>query len=214
MAGALRVQTHKRCRPVCLLPHSVRAARLSVRASRADISASPQNNTPPGKSMVYAIDNESSDIYTCVSVKGENRPGLLSAITSVFAGIGVDVQKAEVATQGTVVDDTFYIVDASGKKIKDTRLLGSIEAALNAIVEGQVGSTTPTKQRRPSFDLGTETGSIKTELMSMFLLFIALSFFTFFSAVQADSTWPSHFALCHSKNGRLQQPLLQHHDGL
>ncbi|NJM40362.1 MAG: ACT domain-containing protein [Anaerolineae bacterium] len=104
----------------------MRAARLSARASQADISASSENNTPSGKGVVYGIDNESSEIYTRISVNGENRPGLLSAITGVFASMGVDVRKAEVATQGSSVDDSFYVVDAEGNKIEDAEVLSSM----------------------------------------------------------------------------------------
>ena len=158
------MRTSRTCRPICSRP-CVRVARLSARASQADISASSENNTPDGKSsVVYTIDNASSELYTRISVNGENRPGLLSAITGVFANMGIDVRKAEVSTQGGKVNDTFYIVNPDGNKIEESELLGSIEAALNAIVEGQ-GSRK--KQRRPAFaERGTEHSSIKTELMS------------------------------------------------
>lgn len=160
------MRTSRICRHICVRP-CVRVARLSARASQADISASSENNTPDGKSsVVYTIDNQVSELYTRVSVNGENRPGLLSAITGVFANMGIDVRKAEVSTQGGKVNDAFYIVDPDGNKIEESELLRSIEAALNAIVDGQGGRQ---KHRRPAFvERGTEHSSIKTELMSMF----------------------------------------------
>lgn len=160
--GPLRVRTSTLRRPVCILR---RGLRVSTRASQADISASSENSTPPDKSVVYSIDNDASEFYTRISVNGENQPGLLSSITGVFANMGIDVRKAEVATQGNVVNDSFYVVDNNGNKIEEADLLSAVEAALNAIAEAQAGSLK--KQRRPSFvERGTESSSIKTELMS------------------------------------------------
>jgi UTP:GlnB (protein PII) uridylyltransferase len=133
-----------------------------ARAQQADVES--ENSTP---GSVITVDNESSELYTRICVNGENHPGLLTAITGMFRDFGCDVRKAEVSTQGSQVNDAFYIVDSDGKKLTKSDMLASLEAALNAIVEGQPG-----KRRRPSFPTASAPGggTIKTELMSTFLM--------------------------------------------
>lgn len=59
------------------------------------------------------VDSEIDENYTVVQIIGPNVPGLLGAISGVFSDLRIDVKRATVSTEGTDLDDRFYVTDLS-----------------------------------------------------------------------------------------------------
>ena len=111
--------------------------RLVDRARR--YRSAPQG--PDADGVDVRIDLEASDFATVVEVHAPDEVGLLARVTSVFAGLALDVSLAKVATLGDRVVDVFYVRDATGAKISDRRVLAQLEAALLDRITGDLAPT-------------------------------------------------------------------------
>jgi [protein-PII] uridylyltransferase len=56
-----------------------------------------------------------------VEVRAPDGIAVLYRITRALAGLGLDVRHAKVATLGAEVVDTFYVVEADGRKVDVSR---------------------------------------------------------------------------------------------
>jgi [protein-PII] uridylyltransferase len=76
------------------------------------------------------LDNQLSDIATVIEVKCPDRLGLLYLITRTFAGLGLDIVSARIATEIDQAFDAFYVQDREGRKIEDAEALERARAGL------------------------------------------------------------------------------------
>lgn len=82
-----------------------------------------------GDRLVLALDNLAHPFHSIVAVSGEDRPGLLGAVSAAFATEGVEVHHARVSTEGEEVADRFEVSTKRGKKITQ-RTLDKVAARL------------------------------------------------------------------------------------
>ena len=80
------------------------------------------------------IDNEMSKQVTTFQILSGDRPGLLMDILRVFHDKQISVQSAKISTYGEKVFDIFQLTNSNNQKIKDTKLLKSIENNLISIL--------------------------------------------------------------------------------
>ena len=80
------------------------------------------------------IDNEMSKQVTTFQILSGDRPGLLMDILGVFHDKQISVQSAKISTYGEKVFDNFQLTNSNNQKIKDTKLLKSIENNLISIL--------------------------------------------------------------------------------
>ena len=89
------------------------------------------------------IDLDASSNAVVVETEGRDRPGLLHALTSELADLGVVIRSAHIATYGERAVDAFYLQTAGGEKITDRRALAAIERRLAQVLEGGQGPDRP-----------------------------------------------------------------------
>lgn len=90
----------------------------------------------------------SSDEYTSIELTGTDRPGLLSEVCAVLAGLRCAVRSAELWTHNTRVAAVVHVTDASssgngnggGGAIQDAGRLADISARLTTLLRGQQDS--------------------------------------------------------------------------
>jgi [protein-PII] uridylyltransferase len=78
---------------------------------------------PPPK--VTLVDDASRSA-TVIEIRAHDEPGLLWRIGCALGECGLDVRAARVETLGAEVVDVFYVVDGSGRPVRDLRLRGLI----------------------------------------------------------------------------------------
>ncbi len=79
------------------------------------------------------VDNEASARASLVEVRAPDGIAVLYRIARALADLGLDVRHAKVATLGADVVDTFYVVDAGGKKVDVSRRQEVQRAVLTAL---------------------------------------------------------------------------------
>ena len=65
-----------------------------------------------------------------------DRIGLLHRITGALSELGLNIGLAKISTKKERADDTFYVADIFGSKIKDAAKLSQIETALRQAIGG------------------------------------------------------------------------------
>jgi [protein-PII] uridylyltransferase len=83
------------------------------------------------------FNNEASDSATLVDFVGEDRPGLLYDLASVFAGAGCNIEIVLIDTEGRKAVDVFYVT-CSGHKLNDATQQ-KIRAGLAKAADGSFG---------------------------------------------------------------------------
>ena len=68
-----------------------------------------------------------------IQILSGDRPGLLMDILGVFHNKQISVQSAKISTYGEKVFDIFQLTNSDNQKIKDEKLLKSIEKDLMSI---------------------------------------------------------------------------------
>ncbi|MGI8778408.1 MAG: ACT domain-containing protein, partial [Acidimicrobiales bacterium] len=94
---------------------------------------SPVAATPVETGVVF--DNDLSEVSTVLEVRAPDAIGLLYRITSMLAGLDLDIRHATVSTVGHQAVDGFYVTDASGAKLTDPDRLREVERAIRAEVD-------------------------------------------------------------------------------
>ena len=84
---------------------------------------------------VVMIDTGASDAATVIEVSGADRPGLLAELSRTLTDLGLSIRSAHVAGFGERAVDSFYVVDAKGRKVFSEHLLDEIQVALEAVLE-------------------------------------------------------------------------------
>jgi len=100
---------------------------------------------PPGNARkaafevrpVVMVDHHASETATVVEVSGADRPGLLAALSRVFADEGLSIRSAHVASFGERAVDSFYVVDRRGRKITSEQRIDELKTALEAVLDSR-----------------------------------------------------------------------------
>ena len=74
-------------------------------------------------------DVESSERFTLITISSLDTPGFLFSFTNALASIHVNIARATIRTHDDVVQDTFWLTDSSGAKIKDDHRLNQLWVA-------------------------------------------------------------------------------------
>jgi [protein-PII] uridylyltransferase len=85
------------------------------------------------------VSNSISEIFTVIEVSGLDRPGLLYALTSALAELGLDINSAHVATYGERAVDVFYVTGVDGRKVADEGWSRQIRERLLAVLAVPAG---------------------------------------------------------------------------
>ncbi len=80
------------------------------------------------------FDNQTSDTRTLIEIEGEDRLGLLYAISQTFAKLGVDVAAARILTERGAAIDSFYVREPDGGKIESPARRLLIEKSLGEAI--------------------------------------------------------------------------------
>jgi len=80
------------------------------------------------------IDNQMSKLATTFQILSGDRQGLLMDILQIFHDQNMSVQSAKISTYGEKVFDIFQITDVKNKKVKDTKILKTLEDQLFKIL--------------------------------------------------------------------------------
>ena len=84
---------------------------------------------------VVMIDTAASEAATVIGVSGADRPGLLAELSRTLTDLGLSIRSAHVAGFGERAVDSFYVVDAEGRKVFGEHRLDEIQTALEAVLE-------------------------------------------------------------------------------
>jgi [protein-PII] uridylyltransferase len=106
---------------------------LDVAARLASRDAAYRDRGPTSSARVQVVENASADA-TVVEVRAHDAPGLLHRIAAAIAAVGVSIRSARVATLGSEVVDSLYLVDPVGRplpRLKAASVVGAIASALD-----------------------------------------------------------------------------------
>jgi [protein-PII] uridylyltransferase len=107
---------------------------LDVAARLASRDAAYRGRGPVASARVQIVEQASADA-TVVEIRAHDAPGLLHRIAAAVAGVGVSIRSARVATLGSEVVDSLYLVDPVGRplpRLKAAAVVGAIASALDA----------------------------------------------------------------------------------
>ena len=108
-----------------------------VRRRRRPVGAT---RMPSRKAPRVLVSNTESEFYTVVDVIADDRLGLLYDVTRTIGEHGYEIYICKAATIKDQVTDTFYLKDATGKKIKNEKELSRLrENLLEAVSDGAEG---------------------------------------------------------------------------
>lgn len=136
-----------------------RGTRQVCGAATEEVPAGPGAD----QSIVVTVDNDADPAFTKVVLSAPNRPGLLTAVTSTFRDLNLDVAKAVVDNNPTTgeVEDVFFVTDTSGAKISDPKDVANIKNCLIAVFSATAGN----KAIRARPDLTAVTTNSKKDLL-------------------------------------------------
>jgi [protein-PII] uridylyltransferase len=83
------------------------------------------------------IDNEASDFFTLIEIKGGIRTGLLYDLAKKIHALGLDIRFARVNSDKEKMTGVFYVRDASGQKIYDAPVLDKARQEILEVIAGQ-----------------------------------------------------------------------------
>jgi [protein-PII] uridylyltransferase len=100
--------------------------RLDIAERLRGRSRSRPRNAPGLPPPRVTLVDDASAVATVVEIRAHDEPGLLWRIGCALGECGLDVRAARVETLGAEVVDVFYVVDGSGRPVRDLRLRGLI----------------------------------------------------------------------------------------
>lgn len=80
------------------------------------------------------VDNDLTPHATVIEASGRDRHGLLAELAHVCAEARISIVSAHIDTYGVRASDVFYVQDAKGGQIADTRRLVALRTALEAVL--------------------------------------------------------------------------------
>lgn len=81
------------------------------------------------------IDNDLSQKFSVIEIKGMDRIGLLSEMTRLISDLSLDIASAHITTYGEKVIDSFYVCDLVGHQITSPQRQANIKRKLLALFE-------------------------------------------------------------------------------
>ncbi len=81
------------------------------------------------------IDSSSHPVYTLVDIQTPDRLGLLYHILKAFGEAGLNIALSRIATEKGAAIDSFYVVNAEGRKIKDHESILRLQKLLERVTE-------------------------------------------------------------------------------
>ena len=113
--------------------------RLALDARLAERARAYANRTPARARTTVTFDNGASAGSTVIDVHTANGVGVLYRITRALTELHLDIRSARIGTIGDYAYDAFYVRDAAGRKITDSRTLAELEKALvHSLTSSQV----------------------------------------------------------------------------
>jgi [protein-PII] uridylyltransferase len=100
------------------------------RLARRDASFRPPAGAP-SRPRVVLVPGASADA-TVLEVRAADRPGLLHAIGTALAGVGVDLRSAHVATHAGQAVDVLYVAEPGGGVLSPARVASAVAALVDA----------------------------------------------------------------------------------
>lgn len=91
----------------------------------------------PRASEVH-LRNRRGSRHSELTIIAADRPGLLARLGRLFQELGLSVISARITTLGERVEDVFYIVDESGKPVRDRERIYLLENALRQKLDSQI----------------------------------------------------------------------------
>jgi len=96
-----------------------------------------------GLSTRLRFEHREPEGYTILTVEGQDRPGLLLAITGALFEQKVQIVRSEVSTNDDRVLDRFHLTELNGAPLQRARLLALQNAVLAAVDSGGSSSAAP-----------------------------------------------------------------------
>ncbi len=81
------------------------------------------------------VDNAVSPRFTVIDVFTRDRAALLHTIARTLHEQGLSIALSKINTEGERAADVFYVLDASGRKVRDAERLAKLPAAVEAAIE-------------------------------------------------------------------------------
>lgn len=81
------------------------------------------------------VDNEGSDFFTILEVRGEIRTGLLYELAKKIFSLGLDIRFAKVNSDKEKMTGVFYVQDASGQKVYEDPLLEKVRREILGVLQ-------------------------------------------------------------------------------
>ena len=142
LAIALDCVAERHLLGVLTIPRSRRHAAQTVHAiaeplaDRSSSSDGSRGRSPAG-AVTVDIDNKADPRLSVIKVSGDSRPGLLTALSSAFRDLGLEVEKATIDGSDGRVADTFYVKQANGGKITESETITNIKRTLEVRLSNQ-----------------------------------------------------------------------------
>ena len=89
---------------------------------------------------VVLIDARASDTAVVIEVSGANRPGLLAELARVLSAHRLSIRSAHVASFGERAVDSFYVVDARGRKPTVGSRTDALRDALETVLDQRLAA--------------------------------------------------------------------------
>lgn len=86
------------------------------------------------------IDNEASDFFTLIEMKGGIKTGLLYELAKEIYSLGLDIRFARINSDKEKMTGVFYVRDGSGQKIYDDLLLEKTRQGIMGVITGKAPS--------------------------------------------------------------------------
>ncbi len=112
------------------------AGRLDVAGRLRHRPRSPVPRVPGLPPPKVTLVDDASPAATVVEIRAHDEPGLLWRTGRALGECGLDVRAARVETLGAEAVDVFYVVDGSGRPVRDLRLRGLIAARVLEALTG------------------------------------------------------------------------------
>jgi [protein-PII] uridylyltransferase len=80
------------------------------------------------------IDDDASPSHTVVDVYTHDRPGVLYAVATALAGLGLSIDGARLGSEGSRVADAFMVSEVGGGKVQDPGRLQAIREGIGAAI--------------------------------------------------------------------------------
>ena len=122
--------------------HLVRRVAGDLGPSRVEGDSGEKDQSGGEENFKISLDNAASDKFTVVTMEVEDKPGLMTVLSSTFHDMNLNVEKAEYVVD---VGIKFWIADENDEKILDTEDANNIKQYLAIVVKKLVRGSAKTR---------------------------------------------------------------------